>query len=458
METLRFKSEKLVGRENEIAQLQNTLEELKASKGRTVIVSGEAGIGKTRLMNEAIKYLEAKNVRTIKISCLPHESTDSYLPFTEILAQIAPEEQLIPAREEKYVSLEEVFLVYKNGLLIAHTSKRERTLDSDVVAGMFTVVQDFVKDTFGKGEAPSAGLRRLEYDEQNILIEHGRNTYLAAVLVGPTATKSVYRDLRSTVELIEKDYPVLEKWDGDLSKTKGTETVLKMLTAKDYPIEKTMDKAMLEIERLRIFEHVLSIITNSAKEKPLLLFFDDLHWADPSSLQLLHYLSRNTRDRPVLLCGAYRPEELTPTAQGKPHPLKEVLQLMSREELVTEIPLNRLKHEDTVEIIKSIFAHSFNPNFTKRVHQETEGNPFYIEELLRALVLDGIIYRKNAVWEAKDLTKVAIPTTVRDTIMRRVSALDPECQEVLKYAAVIGQTFQFQTLAKTTSKDRKELA
>ncbi|MEW6070579.1 MAG: tetratricopeptide repeat protein [Candidatus Thermoplasmatota archaeon] len=92
------------------------------------------------------------------------------------------------------------------------------------------------------------------------------------------------------------------------------------------------------------------------------------------------------------------------------------------------------------------------------MHQETDGNPFFIEELLRALVLDGIIYRKNAVWEAKDLTKVAIPTTVKDTIIRRVSALDPECQEVLKYAAVIGQIFQFHTLAKTTGKDRKELA
>jgi predicted ATPase len=296
METLKFKSEKIVGRENELIQLRSALEELAQGKGKTIFVSGEAGIGKTRLMNETIHYLQSKEVNAIKVYCLPHESTDPYLPFTEVLAQIVPGQPLIPAREEKYVSFDEVFLVYKNGVLIAHTSKKEHGLDSDVVAGMFTAVQDFVKDAFGKGEAPSGELRRLEYGDKNILIEHGKNTYLAAVLVGPTATKSVYRDLRSTVELIEKDYPVLESWNGDMDKIKGTETILKMLTSKDYLIEKTMDKSMLETERLRVFEHVLNIITNEAKKQPLLIFFDDLHWADTSSLQLLHYLSRNTRD------------------------------------------------------------------------------------------------------------------------------------------------------------------
>jgi tetratricopeptide (TPR) repeat protein len=147
-----------------------------------------------------------------------------------------------------------------------------------------------------------------------------------------------------------------------------------------------------------------------------------------------------------------------PTSQGKLHPLKETLQLMNREELVTEIPLDRLKHDDAVEIIKSIFGHSFNPKFTERLHKEAEGNPFFTEELLKALVLDGIIYRHNAVWEAKDISKIVIPGSVKDTVMRLVNALDKDCQEVLKYASVIGQIFQFQTLAKTTGKDRKDLA
>lgn len=462
MQTLRFKSEKIVGRNSELEQLKGVSADLEAGKGRTILVSGEAGIGKTRLMNETINYMEKQGIRTIGVYCLPHENTDSYLPFTEILHEIAPDEQLIPAHEEwKPISIDEVFLIHKkNGVLIAHTSKKDRGLDSDVVAGMFTAVQDFVKDSFvDKDVSTGSGLRRLEYRDMNILIEHGRNIFIASLLVGPTATKTVYRDLRSTVEIIEKDYQdVLEDWDGNLGRIRGTETVLKMLTSKNYPVEKLMDKNMLDAERLRVFEHVLNIVTNTSKEKPLLLFFDDLQWADPSSLQLLHYLSRNTKEYPVLLCGAYRPEELVPTPQGKTHPLKETISLMSREELITMIPLDRLKDEDTVEIIKSIFAHSFNPKFTERIQQETEGNPFFMEELLRALVLDGIIYRTNAVWEAKDLSKLVIPSAVRDAVMRRVSALDADCQEVLKYAAITGQIFQFQTLAKTAGKDRKTLA
>lgn len=460
METLKFKSEKLVGRTDEVNQLQNAWDILKQGRGKTFFVSGEAGIGKTRLMNETITYMEKQGVRVVKVYCLPHENTDPYLPFTEILKQIAPDQPLIPRREEKFVSLDEVFLVYKNnGALITHVSKKEASLDSDIVAGMFTAVQDFVKDTFGKGEVASAGLRRLEYGDKNILIEQGKKVYVAAVLIGATGTKGVYQDMRSTVDCVEKDYEaVLEHWDGDLNKTMGTEAVLKMLTGKDYPVEKTLDKSMLDAERLRVFEHVLNIIINTAKEKPLLLFFDDLQWADPSSLQLLHYLSRNTRDYPVLLCGAYRPEELTSTPQGKPHPLKETMGLMSREHLVTEIPLKRLRHDDTIELIRSIFAHSFSPEFTERLHQETEGNPFFTEELLRAMVLDGVIYRHNAVWEAKDISKVVIPTAVKDAVMRRINALDKDCREVLKHAAVIGQIFRFQTLTRTTGKDRETLA
>ena len=459
METLKFKSEKIVGRQNEVIQLQDSLNELKQGKGRTFFVSGEAGIGKTRLMNETTAYMEKQGVRVVKVYCLPHENTDSYLPFTEILHKIAPYEQLIPKHEElKHVSIDEVFLIYKSGVLVAHTSKKDRGLDSDVVAGMFTAVQDFVKDSFGDKNMSVGGLRRLEYHDMNILVEHGRNVFIAGLLVGPTATKSVFRDLKSVVELIEKDYPVLEKWDGNLDKVKGAETVLKTLISKDYVVEKTLDKNMLDAERLRVFEHVLNIVTNLAKEKSLLLFFDDLQWADPSSLQLLHYLSRNTRDYPVLLCGAYRPEELVPTSLGKPHPLKETISLMNREELITDISLNRLKQEDIVDLVKGIFAHSFNPEFTKRLHQETEGNPFFTEELLRAMVLDGVIYRHNAVWEAKDISKVVIPTAVKDMVMRRINVLDPECQEVLKYAAIIGQIFRFQTLAKTVGKDEKALA
>jgi len=134
------------------------------------------------------------------------------------------------------------------------------------------------------------------------------------------------------------------------------------------------------------------------------------------------------------------------------------MQLMSREQLVTNISLDRLKQEDTADLVKGIFAHSFNPDFTKRLYQETEGNPFFIEELLRAMVLDGVIYRHNAVWEAKDISKVVIPSSVKDTVLRGISALDPECQEVLKYAAVIGQIFPFQTLARTTGKPEETLA
>lgn len=450
METLGFKSERIVGRDRELMRLQDVLKEIEGGKGKTILVSGEAGIGKTRLINEIMEYTKAKGVKIVKAYCLPHESMNSYLPFIEVLAQIAPKQPLIPVREEKRVSLDEVFLVYKNGTLIAHTSKKKQGLDSDVVAGMFTAVQDFVKDTFGSGVAHGE-LRRLEYGDKNILIEHGKNTYLAAVLVGPTGTKQVYSDLKGAVDFIEKDYPILESWDGDMGKIKGTELVLKRLTRKNYPIEKPLDKSMLEAERLRIFEHVLNIIINAAREKPLLLFFEDIHWAEETSLLMLQYIARSAKDSKLLICCTYRSEEL------RPH-ISKILEEMKESGMAEELLLIPLMKTDITALIKSFFsAPQFSEEFFDEVYEKSGGNPFYAKELIHTLYAEKAIQDIDGKWQINPDMKLKLPATVVEAVSRRLDRLRADELRIVECAATIGRKCTLSLLSSCLDINKKKL-
>jgi len=124
------------------------------------------------------------------------------------------------------VQIEEVFLVYRDGLLIYHLSRSlSQDKDEDVLSGMLTAIQEFVRDAFVYGEHRE--LHHLDFGDYRILIERGKNVYLAVVYAGK-GFASVRKRVRSVLDQIEKAYHgVLEDWDGDMDKVAGARDVIR---------------------------------------------------------------------------------------------------------------------------------------------------------------------------------------------------------------------------------------
>jgi len=208
-----------------------------------------------------------------------------------------------------------------------------------------------------------------------------------------------------------------------------------------------------EHSRDRLFEAVSQFITNISKEAPLLVILDDLQWTDQSSLLLLHYLARGVYKESLLLLGAYRD-----TNVDKKHPLSPVLTELNRERLLQPVPLKRMSYDDTSEMIKRILEQDDVPKkFGELVYKKTRGNPFFIEEVIRSLKEEEVVYREKNKWEIKKVSRIEFPETVKDVIKARIDRLGDECQRVLTMASFVGKEFTFEALLGLTNLEEEKL-
>ncbi len=208
-----------------------------------------------------------------------------------------------------------------------------------------------------------------------------------------------------------------------------------------------------EHERNRLFEAVSQFITNISREAPLLVILDDLQWTDQSSLLLLHYLARGVYRESLLLVGAYRD-----TYIDKKHSLSLVLNELNRERLLQPVSLKRLSFDDASEMIKRILEQDDVPReFCELVYEKTRGNPFFVEEVLKSLKEEEVIYREGKKWKIKEVSRIKFPETVKDIIKKRIGRLDDECQNVLTLASFIGKDFIFEALRGVTGVEEDKL-
>jgi len=209
-----------------------------------------------------------------------------------------------------------------------------------------------------------------------------------------------------------------------------------------------------EIERDRTFEAVASILLQLSAQEPLILFLDDLQWADHLSLALLHYLARKCKSSRLLIIGAYRPEELIRTKEERLHPLEQTMFAMSRENLLVKMELNRLRRDDFPEFLRSIFHSSIDEEFVEKLYDETEGNPLFALETLNLLVEEGFLSEREGRWElVTSLEKIGIPSKVHEVITQRVARLEREERKLLDLAAVCGCSFSPDILSRTLASD-----
>ena len=208
-----------------------------------------------------------------------------------------------------------------------------------------------------------------------------------------------------------------------------------------------------EQERDRLFEAVSQFMINLSKETPLLIILDDLQWTDQSSLLLLHYLARGVYREPLLLLGAYRDTDI-----DERHPLSPVLTELNRERLLQSAQLKRMSFNDVLEMIKQILEQDDVPReFCELVYEKTRGNPFFVEEVIKSLKEEEVIFREENRWKIKEVSKIAFPKTVKSVIKARISRLDDECQNVLTLASFVGNDFTFEALCGVTGIEENKL-
>ncbi|MDP9238686.1 MAG: AAA family ATPase [Chloroflexota bacterium] len=213
-----------------------------------------------------------------------------------------------------------------------------------------------------------------------------------------------------------------------------------------------------EAARLRLFDSVTQFVRNAAAAAPLVLVLDDLHWADPASLLLLRYLAHEIAAEPVLIVGTYRDVELDRT-----HPLADTIATLRREPHYKRVALRGLSEEDVHQLLQAMEpsdeASPARHALASGLFRETEGNPFFIREVLSHLVEEGKLLRRDGHWtsDAASMTELGIPEGVREVIGRRLSRLSDGCNRLLTLASMLSDGFSWQTLTAVSGEDESTL-
>lgn len=200
-------------------------------------------------------------------------------------------------------------------------------------------------------------------------------------------------------------------------------------------------------ERYRLFEAVVDLLTTASASSPVVLVLDDLHWAAKPTLLMLRHLLRGSSESALLVVGTYRDTEL-----GRTHPLAEVLADLRREPAVRRLSLTGLDERETAAFLEAAAGNQLDESglaLAKAIHAETEGNPFFVGEILRHLIDTGAIDRTGGGWAFRgSIEDLHLPEGVREVIGRRLSRLSADANRILGVAAVIGPGFDIQVLSR----------
>jgi class 3 adenylate cyclase/predicted ATPase len=318
----------LVGRERELASLLDHWAQAKKGEGRVVLLSGEPGIGKSRLIGALRQRLAAEPHVAVRHFCSPHHVNSALHP---IIAQL------------------------------------ERAA------------------AFAPNELPDVKLGKLE------------------ALLG-----------QATEEL------------GDAVPLIGA--LLAIPTGERYP-PLNLDPQQ---QKRRTLEALVEQLTGLARTRPVLDIYEDVHWIDPSTLELLDLVVRRVRSLPVLLLISYRPE-FAPAWGDQPH--------------VAALPLNRLNRSHGRAIVERVSGKALPTEVLEQIVTRTDGVPLFIEELTKTVTESGLLQETGDRYELiGPLPPLAIPATLHDSLMARLDRLAP-VKEVAQIAAVIGREFSPRLLA-----------
>jgi len=198
-----------------------------------------------------------------------------------------------------------------------------------------------------------------------------------------------------------------------------------------------------EDDRWRLLQAVSGFLRSAAAVQPLVIVLEDLHDADRGTLDLLLHLSRNLAASRLLIVGSYRDVEV-----DRGHPLSNTLAELRRGANFLRIPLRGLTAEEVQRMLASVAQQDIPWPLAELVHRQTEGNPLFVQEMLRYLVEEGLVERREGSLRrvGDDSLAGRIPEGLRDVIGKRLARLSDQTNQVLAVASVVGREFRLDVL------------
>ena len=202
-----------------------------------------------------------------------------------------------------------------------------------------------------------------------------------------------------------------------------------------------------EDDRWRLLQGVTSFLRNASTVTPLCIVLEDLHWSDRGTLDLLIHIARGLQGARLLIVGTYRDVEVDRT-----HPLSSALAELRRGSAFERVPLRGLTVDEVHRMINAFTGHDVRWALAEGVYRQTEGNPLFIQEVLRYFVEEGLLKRQDGQWVGRwretgeAPLEMVIPEGLRDVIGKRLSRLSQQCNRLLSIAAVIGRDYALETL------------
>jgi predicted ATPase len=190
-----------------------------------------------------------------------------------------------------------------------------------------------------------------------------------------------------------------------------------------------------------------------ASHQPTLMILEDLHWADDSTLSLLDHLAQRLADLPLMVIGTYRDDELNVT-----RPLAKTLEDLLRGRLAIRVRLKGLPRDEVAAMLNSLSGKSPPAAVVAEIFAETEGNPFFVEELFRHLEEEHRLYDSSGQFRSDlKIGELDAPPSVRLVVARRPARLSNLTQKMLATAAVIGRFFSFEILEASSDGDTNSI-
>jgi class 3 adenylate cyclase len=336
-EALRSGTTPLVGRDEEVQLLLRRWEQAKMGEGRVVLISGEPGIGKSRLTAALCERIRTHPHMRMRYFCLPHYQDSALYPFI--------------------IQLERAAGFASDDTVEAKLSKLRALL----VPGI--------------------------HDDDDVSL-------LTELLSLPSSAANL-----------------------NLS---------------------------LQRKREKRFEALLNQLEAEARRRPVLIVFEDAHWIDPTSRELLDLTVDRARRLPVLLAITFRPE-FQPAWVGRSH--------------VTSLALNRLSERDGAVLAQKLAGNIvLTPDIVAKIVERTDGVPLFVEELTKAVLESAVqVDRVASVLAPTSLAALSVPPTLHASLMARLDRLGPVPKEVAQIGAVLGREFTYELIEPLVRRDEKEL-
>lgn len=362
----------LVGRTTELHVIHNMLNTVANDVpvgARTLTISGEMGIGKSRLLAQACQDARARNFRVLEMYAYEGSHAYPYFPFVEALRPVVR-----------------------------------------------TATNDQLRFYVGVSDAVSSS------QKEHFTTESVSLTGLPLV----TSLARLFPELLARMQV----QPLLE-----------------LLSP--------------EQEKFRLFDSIATLLERLALERPVLLCIDNLQWVDSVSLELILYLSIRLHTSRIALIGATRPTQDS-RAQGDEETQKaaktvtRVLTELMQQGMWFPLPLGPLDTKILTEHIHALLPGMLAENVVQRLLTCSEGNPFFLEELVRTLTLNGQLLQHDGVWSMKQGASIKLPESIIDAVRQRLHGISPTCIDLLCIASLFGRSFPKDALIQVVERENPE--